>query len=693
MASVGTLEAYLKANVTDFKAGMDQAVRSVESVDRKMNLLSVTAGIQLVKDFAHAARAIVDFGVQFYQVGVESEANAARYRAVFGENTAALDQWVEDNRTSFGQATDDMQGMVARVANMLTPLGLTSEAAGEQATKILELAAAWSSYSGGAITAEQAAEALTKGVMGQTRGLIELGMNARMVSQIEQDMGPDTDNLAGAMGRLEEITRQSGAAMKVHEELMGGALGAQREMETAVNELKDALGELMVKLAPLVTMLADLVGWAAETVTGMGNVGEAVGGLKADLVRDMAEAGQAILDAGGDVDVMRQSLVDLGVDADKIDPLIEALDTELAPALDTVGDAFKAMTDDLFPGWQAALEDAGETVRDLGPDYDQMIEQFDRHADAVDRSTRSLQELADEQRAAVDPVFGMMDALDDAAQAQRDYSAALATGDLEAMEQAEIDAMNALLNFDTAAADFDLAEAIQTVRSMGERLHWSDEQTQGWIDRILALNNTEISDKSFTITAFMHDVAGVGPLLGGRQHGGPVYPGDAAIVGEAGPELLTVSGRGAMVTPLDKLPKLQDGGKVAAGSIYQNWLAGHGSIASNAWQGSGTTYGNWLAGHGSIAANLAENESSYRGLTPMQIAVFERMGWQLPQMMAKIEAVETIANTPKASGVGNVINVYVTVEGSIRSDRELAKVVEAELVRAVRRGGASEILS
>jgi len=47
------------------------------------------------------------------------------------------------------------------------------------------------------------------------------------------------------------------------------------------------------------------------------------------------------------------------------------------------------------------------------------------------------------------------------------------------------------------------------------------------------------------------------------------------------------------------------------------------------------------------------------------------------------------AAAAQARGVGNQINVYVTVEGSIRSDRELAKVVEAELVRSVRLGGAS----
>ena len=128
-----------------------------------------------------------------------------------------------------------------------------------------------------------------------------------------------------------------------------------------------------------------------------------------------------------------------------------------------------------------------------------------------------------------------------------------------------------------------------------------------------------------------------------------------------------------MVTPLDKIPKLQGGGKVEA--LNPRDPATWGGYTDTVYEGT---------------AGKVEAVSGWGNLTAMQAAVFERMGWALPDLTRRVEA---LAAAPRASGVGNVINVYVTVEGSIRSDKELAKVVEAELVRAVRRGGASEILS
>lgn len=40
-------------------------------------------------------------------------------------------------------------------------------------------------------------------------------------------------------------------------------------------------------------------------------------------------------------------------------------------------------------------------------------------------------------------------------------------------------------------------------------------------------------------------------------------------------------------------------------------------------------------------------------------------------------------------GGGIVINVYVTVEGHVRSDRELAEVIRSEFIRAIRRSPAA----
>jgi hypothetical protein len=325
----------------------------------------------------------------------------------------------------------------------------------------------------------------------------------------------------------------------------------------------------------------------------------------------------------------------------------------------------------MFPDWIAALEDTAETADETAAGQAALTEEIAGQHRALERLISSEERIADLRRAAIDPLFAVVDATGRLAQAQADLSAAMATGDMQAAAEATERLYGAQLDLNAASGALNTDTAVAQLRNVLEQAGIAADEIDRIVANILTLNATRIDDKSFTISAIMHEPAGTGPLLGGRQHGGPVYPGDAAIVGEAGPELLTVSGRGAMVTPLAKLPKMAGGGKVEGG--YSNkvevWPGGPGAL---------------------LPLGKVEMAGMAGGLTQMQAAAFERMGWMLPQVMGKVEQ---IANTPKASGVGNVINVYVTVEGSIRSDRELAKVVEAELVRAVRRGGASEILS
>jgi hypothetical protein len=727
MANVGTLEATLKANVSDFKAGMDKAVASIQSVDQKMDVLSVTAGIQLVREFANAGRAVGRFAASMYQIGVESEAAGLRYRAVFGENTAALDRWVEDNRVSFGMAQDDMQGLVAQIANILTPLGLTTEAAGEQTTKILELAAAWSVWSGGQVSSADAAEILAKAVQGQTRGLITLGMNAAVVRDIESELTATMENgaapadlLADSMARLDRITAQSGPALEVYGQAMGGAAGAQRAVQTAIAELQDALGKMVAGLAPAASGLAAVIGFAGKMpglIAAVGSAVATIGALAAaaklvgrefklaqvavggfigaavglaiygagqgTLMRDWADAledlAPALMEGGAAIEAMRDRMIELGFSAHDIDPLIRRFQEELPEALDTVRSAIDSAVRDMFPDWIAALEDTADTTADSEAAQAALTEEIAGQHRALERLISSEERIADLRRAAIDPLFAVVDATGRLSQAQSDLSAAMATGDMTAAAEATERLYGAQLDLNAASGALNTDTAVAQLRNVLEQAGLAASEIDRIVANILTLNATTIDDKAFTITAIMHEPAGTGPLLGGRQHGGPVYPGGAVIVGEAGPELLTVSGRGAMVTPLGKIPKLAGGGIVPRKM----------EIGAS----GGTSYPGWMPPFPvpldfPPTGDMGQNNGG--GLTPMQAATFERMGWALPELTRKVEA---MANMPKASGVGNIINVYVTVEGSIRSDRELAKVVEAELVRAVRRGGASEILS
>jgi hypothetical protein len=265
--------------------------------------------------------ALVAFGKQLMAVGIESEANQARFAAVFGANTEVLNDWAAANARAFGVATDDLQGYLAQVANMLVPLGMTATKAGETATQVLELANAWSVWSGGTITAMDAADKLTRGLLGQTRGLMDLGMKLSDEEMAASLAAAGTDKLTGAakvqaevMARLQMIQERSGNALSTYSELMDGGAGAARSMAYTVDTLKDTLGDAVVQIAPLIEGLAGLVnvmgqipgaaGAAAGAISGgviatalgvSGPVGMAVGAL-AGFGLAMSNVGTGLMD-------------------------------------------------------------------------------------------------------------------------------------------------------------------------------------------------------------------------------------------------------------------------------------------------------------------------------------------------------------------------------------------------------------
>lgn len=263
MAVGGGVELLLR-----LRADTAAAVQSIQKVGQETDRMA-----QMAKAW-HAVMGIgaVAAAKALFDVGVSSEVMGLKYRAVFGENTTVLDAWVQANKRAFGVAEDDLQGYLAQLANMLTPLDMTVEASGQTATKVLELANAWSVFSGGEITAMAAADTLTKAVLGQTRGLVELGMKLTEEEVAMAVAAAGADKLTGsakiqaeAMARLTLITERSGAAVEVYGQAMEGGMGASRDAQFAIDTLKDTLGGLVVQLAPVVSGAASLL----STLTGL----------------------------------------------------------------------------------------------------------------------------------------------------------------------------------------------------------------------------------------------------------------------------------------------------------------------------------------------------------------------------------------------------------------------------------------
>jgi hypothetical protein len=154
-----------------------------------------------------------------------------------------------------------------------------------------------------------------------------------------------------------------------------------------------------------------------------------------------------------------------------------------------------------------------------------------------------------------------------------------------------------------------------------------------------------------------------------------------------------------MVTPLGKIPKLAGGGKVWVGQ------SGGGRPGLSLSEVMAIAQGWWgeqsaLQQQQQVFAQMAATDpelrphQSWKASAPALQSSLSRLGYPTAAALNAATAAAS-APTPRVVDSNNStnINVYVTVEGSIRSDRELAKVIEGELVRAIRRGGSSELLS
>lgn len=395
--TVADLIATLRMDASQFNRSASQVTQQVEKMGKGFGLLKTQAGIQVAQQIAQWSNALVGFGKELMAQGVQSEAFGRKFRAVFGENTEALDKWVTEHHSSFGVAEDEVQGYLAQIGNLLVGMGNTADEAGRQATEILDLAGAWSAWSGGQISVQDASDKLVKGMMGQTRGLIELGLKVTEEEVAARMAAEGLNNLTGAeAARAKQqvmftlIQEKSTTVVEAYGDALDGAYGAQMKLRTALDEAKDAMGQVVVQASPLLSAFADLGGVPVigTSVMGMlvggalkGGVGALAGavlGLTAGLVQVfdnpafdqfvelLDKLPQAAADGAEAVDTLRISMEKLDqLTGDELRGFLADAQGFYEQAGDTLDAALLAQQYGLGLAHVAALERGRDAYREL----------------------------------------------------------------------------------------------------------------------------------------------------------------------------------------------------------------------------------------------------------------------------------------------------------------------------------------
>lgn len=245
---------------------------------------------------------------------------------------------------------------------------------------------------------------------------------------------------------------------------------------------------------------------------------------------------------------------------------------------------------------QVLLQNA---ARDTVPVLDDTAESAYGLADAQVEATRTNQDLADRLRASVDPVFALMDAVDNVADAQKDYNAVLKDSKAPAGAAAEasekiyrslVDVTDAALRVGPGGFNAAIAR-VNAFRDAGQITAGQANDLRKMIDS--ARGAAEDYAGNYRASLFLHMPAADQALLasarslgsgrssstrfvptGARADGGPVAAGGMYLVGEEGPELFSPSSSGH-ITSAGETSKMMSGYGTAVGGGGNTYITLH----------------------------------------------------------------------------------------------------------------------
>lgn len=182
---------------------------------------------------------------------------------VFGDQMPIVQEWASKNAAAMGMSKAQATNLAAGLQDLLVPMGFTREEATKLSTKTLGLAGALSEWSGGAKSASEVSDILTKAYLGETDGLKALGISISAADVAQRLHEKGQDKLTGAalqqaqaLAIQEMAFEKSTDAQTAFANGAGSAARKQAEMKAKIEELKD---KMSLSLAPIITQVTGLL--------------------------------------------------------------------------------------------------------------------------------------------------------------------------------------------------------------------------------------------------------------------------------------------------------------------------------------------------------------------------------------------------------------------------------------------------
>lgn len=391
---------------SSLQGALRRTATGTEGLNAKMDKFARGARTAFV---ATAAVSLARMGQELFDAGIQAEAMGRRFDTVFGSAGTGISARVDELAASLGIASVRAEGMAADVGKILTPMGLSQQAAADASVEVLRLADVWDQFTGGEIGGAEITDKLTRGILGQTRGLVDLGIKFSEADVQARLAADGLDGLTGgalkaaeAQTRLTLITEASADALSAYADGETDAEKAADDLSAALDEAKLALGEAFTALAPLVGGLANMIGLLGQIPGGTATAVGALAGLKlgagaaATSLSRVAAGGKATMlgmaGMSGPVGLAVGALIAFGIATDPLPAKIAALRAEserLAPIWDAQIRSLLEQT-----GWIHSNADAVAAAairyRELGDSLDEIpsaVQRLEAELAAIDFDT------------------------------------------------------------------------------------------------------------------------------------------------------------------------------------------------------------------------------------------------------------------------------------------------------------------
>ena len=548
-----------KTAVSDAEGATGKMKAGLSSLKSSFSLSSAATGAGVT--------AMALYAKQILDTGVELEAMDAKAETVFGGQLDQVREWGDANAAALGLTTREAVDAGAAIADLLKPMGFTTEQATKQTTSLLDLAGALSAWTGGKKSATEVSQTFTKAMLGEREELKGLGISiseaevqAELATRGQKDLTGAALAQAKALVTVDLITRKSTDAQKAWND--GSMDGIKAANETAAS-MADIEETLVTGLYPALKQVIPVVAEAAEGLADLAGVAMSLNKKNEEVAEKTGvDLKQAFVNALNPIEAVKYGWGKLFSGDDDPDKVV----VPATNAMMEFGDANKEAAQDTYEA-SIGVDELSRALKDSAAQHTALITKYKLAKDAADRAEQALSDYHDTMRASVDASFAVFDAQNDLTQALQDASSA--TDDSKTAVDEVAIAQSSAAESAFRLADAQVAQADAAAKAAGKTLTAAEKNDilvgslQATADQLAPGSPLRVQLEMYiaalkrvppSVTTAMSIVGGtntraglVGQSGGARASGGQVREGAAYTIGEQGAEVFVPNTNGVVV--------------------------------------------------------------------------------------------------------------------------------------------------